>query len=146
MSNRNKTNIRRPRTKPVELPLLKSRSPVSLLPHLDGRSVWPRRWRELVRLHLSDLGGEECVSEAELALVKRAATLILELERRELGFAQAGQVSDQQLAVFQTTVNTLRRLLESIGLQRRAKEVPDLQTYLRQKSRQADADDAEVIQ
>ena len=86
------------------------------------------------------------MSEAELALVKRAATLILELERRELGFAQAGQVSDQQLAVFQTTVNTLRRLLESIGLQRRAKEVPDLQTYLRQKSRQADADDAEVIQ
>jgi hypothetical protein len=42
------------------------------------------------RLHISDLGGEDNVSEAERALVRCAVTLIVELERREVMFAQAG--------------------------------------------------------
>ena len=109
-----------------------------LLPDIDGRSLWARRAKELLAAHIADLGGDDNVSEGERALAKRCAVLVTELERREAAFARDGEVSDHALAVYQTTVNTLRRTLEAIGLQRRAKDVtPDLQTYLR--SRQAEA-------
>jgi len=98
---------------------------------IDGRSLWARRAGELLAAHISDLGGEGNISEAERALCKRAAVLITELERREAGFAQAGEASDEALAIYQTSVNTLRRTLEALGLQRRARDVtpPDPLTY-----------------
>ena len=106
----------------------------ALLPGVDGRSLWARRAKELLAAHIQDLGGPDHVSEAERALAKRCAVLVTELERREASFARDGEVSDQALAIYQTSVNTLRRTLESLGLQRRAKDVtPDLGTYLREK-------------
>jgi hypothetical protein len=106
-----------------------------LLPGIDGRSMWARRAKELLAAHIQDLGGPSNVSEAERALCKRCAVLVTELERREACFARDGEVSDQALSIYQTTVNTLRRTFETLGLQRRAKDVtlPDLQTYLREK-------------
>jgi hypothetical protein len=56
----------------------------ALLPGIDGRSAWVRRAKDLLTLHISDLGGEDNVSEAERALLRRAVTLIIELERREV--------------------------------------------------------------
>ena len=103
----------------------------ALLPGLDGRSLWARRAKELLAAHIQDLGGPDHVSEAERALAKRCAVLVTELERREASFARDGEVSDQALAIYQTTT------LEALGLQRRAKDVtPNLQTYLR--TRQGD--------
>jgi hypothetical protein len=49
--------------------------------------------------------------------------LIVECERRETDFALAGHISDNALAIYQTTVNTLRRTLEALGLERRALDV-----------------------
>src|SRR5215468_8117860 len=106
----------------------------SLLPNVDGRSCWVRRFRDLNALHLSDLGGEDRASEAEKALVRRIATLIVELERLEMCFAEAGQATDHQLELYGRTANTLRRLLEAVGLQRRPKNVtPTLDQYLKHK-------------
>src|SRR5262249_12391023 len=90
---------------------------------VDGRSLWARRAGELLAAHISDLGGEGNISEAERVLAKRVAVLVTELERRESAFAQAGQVDDEALAIYQTTVNTLRRTLEALGLERRAIDV-----------------------
>jgi hypothetical protein len=94
--------------------------------------LWVRRYKDLLALHLSDLGSEDNVSESEKAILRRACCLMIELERREMLFAQAGEATDAQLTVYQTTSNSLRRLLESVGLQRRAKPVPSLQDYLRE--------------
>jgi hypothetical protein len=58
-----------------------------LLPGIDGRSVWARRAKDLLALHLSDLGGSSNVSEAERSIVPRCAIIETELER--LG-AQSG--------------------------------------------------------
>jgi hypothetical protein len=103
----------------------------ALLPGVDGRSTWVRRLRDLVKLHLSDLGGDDAVSEAERSIVRRAATLTIELERLELAFALAGEAAPEQIDLYQRTANSLRRLLESVGLERRAKDVtPSLQDYL----------------
>jgi hypothetical protein len=90
---------------------------------VDGRSLWARRASELLHDHVSDLGGEDNISASERALVRRAVMLILECERRETDFAKAGQISDNALAIYQTTVNTLRRTLEALGLERRARNV-----------------------
>jgi hypothetical protein len=108
----------------------------ALLPGVDGRSAWVRRAKDLFALHISDLGGEDNVSEAERALLRRAVTLIIELERREVMFAQAGAADNDALAIYQTTVNTLRRTLEPLGLQRRPRDVgPTLGQILRDGQR-----------
>jgi hypothetical protein len=104
---------------------------------VDGRSLWARRASELLAAHISDLGGEANISASERALVRRAVMLIVECERRETDFAQAGQISDNALAIYQTTVNTLRRTLEALGLHRRAKDIgPSLDDLLREQRAQ----------
>jgi len=104
----------------------------SLLPGVDGRSTWVRRLRDLINLHLSDLGGEAAVSEGERSIIRRIATLTVELEMLEAGFAVAGQAQPEQLDLYQRTANSLRRLLESVGIERRARDVsPTLSDILR---------------
>jgi hypothetical protein len=105
------------------------------LPDVDHRSTWMRRLRDLQALHLADLGGEDAVSEAELSLVRRISTLTVSLEQMERNFALAGAATVQELDAYQRASNSLRRLLEAIGLQRRPKDVtPDLRTYLKRKA------------
>jgi hypothetical protein len=94
----------------------------AILPGVDGRSCWVRRLRDLIELHVADLGGADRASEAEYSIIRRAATLTVELERLELRFAQAdaaGQAaSPADLDLYQRTANSLRRLLEAVGLKR----------------------------
>ncbi|MCK1293420.1 hypothetical protein IVB35_22635 [Bradyrhizobium sp. 30] len=107
----------------------------SILPGVDGRSVWARRLRDLIGLHLSDLGGDGAVSEAERSIIRRVATLTVELERMEVGFAVAGEAQPDQLELYQRTANSLRRLLESVGLGRRPRDItPSLHEYIEGRS------------
>ncbi len=102
-----------------------------LLPGVDGRSTWVRRLRDLIGLHIADLGGEDAISEAERSIVRRVATLTVELERMEAAFAMAGEAKASDLDLYQRTAGNLRRLLEAVGLQRRQRNVtPDLGAYL----------------
>jgi hypothetical protein len=105
------------------------------LPGVDGRSTWVRRLRDLIALHLADLGGDDHVSEAERSIVRRAATLTVELERMEAVFAVAGEAQPDQLDLYQRTANSLRRLLETNGLKRRPKDVTSLGSILREATR-----------
>ncbi|MCJ2055647.1 hypothetical protein MKL09_03655 [Methylobacterium sp. J-048] len=87
--------------------------------------------RDLMALHLSDLGGEAAVSEAEKSLIRRAATLTVELERMEERFATDGEADAEGLDLYSRTAGNLRRLLEATGLQRRHRDVtPDLRHYI----------------
>jgi hypothetical protein len=89
----------------------------------DGRLTWFGRLRDLVALHLSDLGGEDAASEAEKSIIRRAATLTVELERLDLKFAKAGEASKDDLDLYSRVAANLRRLLESVGLRRRVLDV-----------------------
>ena len=51
-----------------------------LLDGCDHRSARMRRLRDLIGMHVSDLGGEDACSAAELSIISRAALLTLELE------------------------------------------------------------------
>jgi hypothetical protein len=86
----------------------------------DGRGAWVRRWKDLVELH-SDLGGPAACSEAQLSLCRRIATTEVELERLEARMSEGDDTVD--LDVFNRLAGNLRRMFESIGLERRARPV-----------------------
>jgi hypothetical protein len=95
---------------------------------VNGRSVWVRRARELITDHLSDLGGIENTSAAEQPIIRRASALTVECERFEERFAntpEGEQVDLYQLDQYRKCVDTLRRSLETIGLERRPRNVND---------------------
>lgn len=101
----------------------------------DGNSPWARRQRDLLALHIADLGTEERLSENQLSLCRRAATLETELEMLE-GQLSLGKVAD--LDLYNRLSGNLRRILESLGLERKSKDVtPDLRSYLAAKDRPA---------
>lgn len=104
-----------------------------VLPGIDGRTFWARRMRDLVALHVSDLGGADACSEAEKSLVRRAAALTIELERLEQRFARAepDNISHPDLDMYSRLSNTLRRLLDMNGLQRRSRDItPTIEQYV----------------
>jgi hypothetical protein len=102
-----------------------------LLAGVDGRNAWARRCRDVISEHLADRGGIDNCSAPERSIIRRAATLTVELERMESDFALAGEAQPDQLELYQRTANSLRRLLEAVGLERRAKTiVPSLSEYL----------------
>src|SRR5262245_2792713 len=103
-----------------------------LLAGIDGRSAWVRRAKDLIAEHLSDLGGPDNTSAAERSITRRVAVLSVELEHLEARFATAGSASAEDLDLYQRTANSLRRLLEAVGLQRRPVDVtPDPLVYAR---------------
>ena len=112
-----------------------------LLPTVDGRSIWARRMRDLMGLHLDDLGGAENTSEAERSIVRRVAVIETELEYQEAQFAELRQAgkdpSEKMLDLYSRLAGNLRRLLESIGLKRRARDItPNVAEWIEQQGDQ----------
>ena len=82
---------------------------------IDGRSLWARRFRDLLELHAMDLGGPSGCTEAQRQLIRRCAALEVELERLEGQFAQ-NPAGREKLDLYQRMTNTLRRTLQALGL------------------------------
>jgi hypothetical protein len=89
----------------------------------DPNSAWARRFHDLVVGHVVDAGGRDMISEAQFALCKRAAGLECELEKMEAQLSQGEQVD---LDRYGRAASHLRRILESIGLERKAKDITTL--------------------
>jgi hypothetical protein len=121
-----KSTVCRPCDTPEAAPR-KGRSKVSngrvLIAGVDQRSPWVRRCKDVLREHIADLGGADNCSAAERSIIRRAAVLTTELEVLETKFATAGQADAGDLETYQRCSNTLRRLLESVGLQRRPRDI-----------------------
>ena len=139
---------RSPRHRKASAPTLAClRSAVSngsslFLDTFDKRGAWARRLRDLIADHISDLGGTDAISNGEKLLVRRVAMLALQLELMEQRFAanEGGEASAKQIETYQRVTNTLRRTLEALGLQRRAKDVtpPSLSAYLHDRAEPED--------
>jgi hypothetical protein len=93
----------------------------------DPNSAWSRRYRDLVVRHISDLGGRDMLSEAQLSLVRRAAALACELEQMEARMSQGEAVDIDR---FGRAAGHLRRILESLGLKRQPRKVLTLREQL----------------
>jgi hypothetical protein len=102
-----------------------------LLPNIDGRSTYARRMRDLIAMHISDLGGVENISADERSLAQRCACITTELEFLESRFATAGGATPEDLQLYCGAASVLNRLLTSLGLRRRPRDVSlDLGQYL----------------
>jgi hypothetical protein len=87
---------------------------------IDGRTQSARRFRDIVDAFTADLGGVDLLSEAQRQLIRRASALSLTCEAVE-----ADMVRDMpfDIANYLTATNSLRRVLETLGLARVAKDV-----------------------
>jgi hypothetical protein len=98
----------------------------ALLPGIDGRSAWARRCKDILAEHVSDKGGPDNCSAGEKSIIRRAACLTTELEMLEAKFAAAnGDAPPTTLDLYIRGCSSLRRLLESIGLERRPRTIND---------------------
>jgi hypothetical protein len=125
METRSQTATRSPRNRDaIEPRSVSNRSAVTngkrLFVEGDGRSPWSRRFYDLIALHVSDMGGRSNLSEAQIALIKRASTLEVELEQME-GKLSLGQEID--LDLFARATGNLRRVWDSLGLKREARDI-----------------------
>jgi hypothetical protein len=128
-----KVKIPRTARKPFTPMLKQVRSSITngsdLLHDLDHRSAWARRLRDLIIAHEQDLGGRDILSEGQIGMVRRCAMMQLQLELMEQRFADNdGNASSQQLNEYQRVSNSLRRIVESLGLNtgRKARVVTSL--------------------
>jgi hypothetical protein len=97
----------------------------SLFPkEVDQRSLYYRRFRDLIDLLSADLGGADRLSIAEQSIVRTASTHMAALEQLEMRFAlaESGATNDD-LATYTTLSNSLRRLLKELGIKRGSKDV-----------------------
>jgi hypothetical protein len=108
-----------------------------LLNNADPNSAWSRRYRDLMVGHISDLGGKDILSAAQLSLCRRAAAMECECELMEAKLSNGVEID---LDRFTRTASHLRRILESLGLQRVAKTVPStLRGYITAEPKDSDA-------
>lgn len=99
----------------------------------DSNSAWSRRYRDLIAGHASDMGGRDRLSAAQLSLVRRVSAIECELERMEARLSQGDEVD---LDVFTRSSSHLRRILETLGIERRPRDVtPTLAEYAEAKRR-----------
>ncbi len=104
----------------------------TFLPGVDQSSAWVRRCKDIYAAYLSDLGSVDNTSAAERSILRRASVLEVELERLEAKFATAGEADAGDLDIYARVSANLRRLLEAVGLQRRARDVgPTLGSLLK---------------
>ena len=107
-----------------------------LLPMTDGRSASYRRFKDLVFDFAADLGGMSQLSTAEVQLIRRASMLSAECERHKALAAQGDK--DFDVACYVTMTNSLKRVLEVIGVKRAPRDItPSLSAYLQAKNKVA---------
>jgi len=95
----------------------------------NPNSAWSRRYYDLCVGHISDLGGKDILSEAQLSLIRRASAIECELERLDAALSLGEAVN---LDEYGRATSHLRRLFETLGLERRSPTVgePSLAEYL----------------
>jgi hypothetical protein len=115
--------------KEIELSMRKAKSAVTngtaVLYNIDHRTIYMRRLRDLLAAHEQDLGGRDLLSEGQRCIIKRASMLTIQCELLETKFAQSDSAASRlDLLTYQTCANSLRGLVESLGLNTGRKQRP----------------------
>lgn len=78
--------------------------------------------------HSADLGGADYLTTSQLSLIRRSATLCVELEAMDGRLADGGTVD---LDLYARLSGHLRRIYEVLGLKRVARNItPNIREYL----------------
>jgi hypothetical protein len=97
------------------------------LDDLDGRTKSAQLARRLRDALVEDLGGENYVTTARATLVQRAATLHAVLEHQEATWLKGGRID---VAIYANASGELRRLLCTLGLDRKPRAVNGLEVLM----------------
>jgi hypothetical protein len=84
----------------------------------------------------TDLGGRDQLSYQQRSLTKRAIWMEAIIEQQEIALSKGEEVDQGKLT---QAVNSLIGLLKTLGLERRAKDVPSLAEYLATRASNAEA-------
>jgi hypothetical protein len=98
---------------------------------LDGRTAIAKAIQDRLATLEDDLGGRDSLSYQQHSLCKRIVWLEALIESREAALARGDEISE---GAHTQQINALVGLLKTVGLDRKARDVPDLQTYLRNKA------------
>lgn len=105
----------------------------------DGRGVWDRRRRDLEATYISNMGGVDRLSGYQIGLAQVAATLRIELEALEAKLSLGESVD---LDLYARVASHYRRVCETLGLARVAKDALTLQGYLAARGKERELDEA----
>jgi hypothetical protein len=89
----------------------------------DPNSAWSRRYFDLCSHHIRDISagaGRDVLTEAQLSLIRRAAAIECELERLD-ALLSRGELVD--LNEYGRASSHLRRIFETLGIERRAHDI-----------------------
>jgi hypothetical protein len=107
----------------------------TLLPSVDGRSLWARLMRDNYQAVIQHCGGEDAISDLERMTARRIGALEAELiyfeDKIATIRAAGGEPDSHLLDLYSRVSNTHRRHCESIGWQRRPRNItPALDVYM----------------
>ena len=91
------------------------------LANVDGRTAAARRYRDLAQSLADDLGGAASLTEAQRALVRQAAGMIVRSEQLQAAILRGEIVDNEQLT---RLANAATRILTRLGLKKRAVQPP----------------------
>jgi hypothetical protein len=116
----------------------------------DPNSAWSRRFHDLLIAHISDISagqGADVLSAAQLTSLRQATAIEAELERLQAMLSRGEEVN---LEAFARTAGHLRRMWETLGLERAAKTVNDMKAFLAKRKHAATvpppSEPAEVVE
>ena len=101
------------------------------LSELDGRTAIAQVMRERYAAFTNDLGGVDRLSYAQRSLVERALHLEYWLAQQERALIEG---ADFDVGKWTQAANALQGILTKLGLDRQAKDVPNLHDYLKQRA------------
>lgn len=84
-----------------------------MLQGIDGRSPEARRYRDLCREYIAELGGDQSVTEARRALVRQAAGVAVAAEQMQAKIVRGEDIDAEQLVRLS---NLQSRLLRQLGI------------------------------
>jgi trimethylamine:corrinoid methyltransferase-like protein len=89
-----------------------------LLANVDGRTAAARRYRDLCISLADDIGGASSLTEAQRALVRQAAAMIVQSEKLQ-GEVLRGEIVDSEQLT--RLANAATRILSRLGVKRARK-------------------------
>jgi hypothetical protein len=101
------------------------------LSELDGRTAIAQELRARYAAFTNDLGGVERLSYAQRSLVSRALHLEYWLAQQEKALIEG---ADFDVGKWVQAANGLQGILSKLGLERQARDVPNLSAFLHERA------------
>ncbi len=127
-------------SRPKEAKSRVSNGKTLFLGKVDGRRPEARRYRDLLESIIGELGGPDKVSETQVQLARRAATMCVHGERIEAAFVQGEKIDTAEYCSF---VNSMARIFVRLGLLPKTEDNSDGRPTLREYLRHGDSRDDE---